>query len=130
MLNHIKKIWSDTVAEMKKSERFYTLDDTRAVAVKIDLDLYDLTDLKANVHIYERYEDKRGDSVEAGWDCIDLDSVPARVLGQVVEIKMNVERWNKNELDDLPPSTSPDFLAEDEARRVASRNARRRRRIG
>jgi len=122
--NQLKKQWADMVASMKASERFYALDDGYAIMVKLDNDGDRLT---ARVTIYQKIEERRGHELEVDWDCIDLESLPARLIGRVVETKMLVERWNANELDELPPSTTADFLAEQYERRDARRRLRRNR---
>jgi hypothetical protein len=121
--NQLKKQWAEMVASMKSSERFYALDDGYAIMVKLD----DIDDrLTARVAIFQKIEERRGDELEIDWDCIDLESLPARLIGRVVETKMLVERWNADELDELPPSTTKNFLAEQEVRREARRRYRRR----
>jgi len=117
MLNNLKRQWSEIVSMLKLAERFYALDDAHAIRVQIRMD----EELVASTQIYQRIEERRGDRVEIDWDYIDLDAVPARLLGRVVEIKMIVERFNAGELADLPPSTTPDFLAEREERRMRRR---------
>lgn len=121
--NQLKKQWAEMVAAMKASERFYALDDGYAIMVKLD----DIDDrLTARVAIFQKIEERRGSEVEIDWDCIDLESLPARLIGRVVETKMLVERWNADELDELPPSTTTNFLAEQEDRRDRRRRYRRR----
>ena len=125
MLNDIRKIWADTVTALKSAERHYALDENHAVHVELTPVHADPAQLKAHVMLYERIEEKLGDLVEVDWDNVDLDSLPARVLMRVVEIKSLVERWNLGEIPELPASTSPDFLADREARRLARRRMRR-----
>jgi hypothetical protein len=121
--NQLKKQWAEMVAALRASERFYALDDGYAIMVKID----DIDDrLTARVTIFQKIEERRGDELEIDWDCIDLESLPARLIGRVVETKMLVERWNADELDELPPSTTVNFLAEQQDRRDRRRRLRRR----
>lgn len=124
MLNNVRTLWAETVAALKKSERHYALDDTHALHVELMPTHLDPDRLRAHVAIYERIEERRGESVEVDWDQIDMDGLPARLLMRVVEIKTLVERWNSTELDELPPSTMPDFLEAQNSRRLARRRRR------
>jgi hypothetical protein len=122
--NQLKKQWAEMVAALRSSERFYAIDDGYATMVKLSDYIDDR--LTARVVIYQKIEERRGDELGIDWDCIELDELPARLIGRVVETKMMVERWNANELDELPPSTTTNFLAEQEIRREARRRYRRR----
>ena len=127
MLNsNLKKQWQEMVLALKASERFYSLDDNHAIHVELNVGRFEAERLTAHCLLYERIEEKRGDEVLVDWDCIDLDSLPARLLGRVVEIKTTIERWNANELDELPPSTTTNFLREQEQRMAARRRRYRR----
>lgn len=122
----LKKMWTEMVLALKQSERFYALDDNHAVHVELNVGRFDEHRLTGHVAIMAKVEEKRGDEVEIDWDHIDMESLPARLLGRVVEIKTTVERWNAGELEDLPPSTITNFLAEQEERRNSRRGRRRR----
>ena len=124
MLNDIRKMWADTVGALKRAERHYQLDDTHAAHVDLMPMHAEPDRLRATLVIYERLEERRGDSVEVDWEGIELDQLPARLLMRVVEIKTLVERWNANEIEALPPSTMLDFLDAQNQRRLARRRRR------
>lgn len=125
--NELKKQWLGVVEAMKQFERFYALDDNHAVNVRLDAGLYfEPERITACLEIYQRVEEKRGDLVEVEWDCIEMDALPARLLGRIAEFKALVEKWNTDELAELPPSTCPDFLAPQRERRNERRRLRRR----
>ena len=120
----LRKLWAELVEGMVAAQRHYILDDKYAASVSIGPVGCEAERLSAQLQVFERLPAEPEDNVPEEWDCIDLDSLPARLLGRVAEYKVAVERWNANELDELPPSTAPNFLAAQEERRLARRRRR------
>lgn len=109
----LKSLVTQLLATLRAEQRFYKLDDKYAIAVQLGEGWYRLIEDSAeyarlSVHRLEKYES--GERVEVEWGCIAFESLPARLLGKVAEIKGIVEKWNLGEIDDLPPSTMEDFL--------------------
>jgi hypothetical protein len=127
MLNmNLKKQWGELVLALKKTERHYALGENYAIHVEISPRFLHEDTLIARLGVFERVEERHGDLVEVDWEGVDLDQVPAKFLGRVVEIKMLVEKWNASELDELPPSTTDDFMAAQEERYRTQRHRRHR----
>lgn len=108
----LKSLVTQLLATLRAEQRFYKLDDEYAIAVQLIDVFFHLEDsaeyARLSVHRLEKYES--GERVEVEWGCIAFESLPARLLGKVAEIKGIVEKWNLGEIDDLPPSTMEDFL--------------------
>lgn len=121
----LRKLWAEIVEGLAAAKRHYSLDDKHAIQIEIILSGFDSDQMSAHMTLHERMPADSGDPEE--WDCVDLDSLPARLLGRVAEYKVLVERWNANELEEFPPSTTANFLAAQEARQRDRRHLRRRR---
>lgn len=128
MMNTLRTLWSQITEALNASRRFYKLDDTYAVHVSVEPSGFNGDHLRAALSIHERTPAQPEDNGTVYWDGIDLETLPARLLGRVAEYKVLVERYNANELDEFPASTMENFLEPQEAQRAERYMTRRRRR--
>lgn len=133
-LDQLKKLFTELLEGTASARRFYKLDDTFALCVDLSPSRRrDIPEtLTAHVTAYQKHvtpmrvQEVDGaikDVEDVDWECIDYETLPAKLLGRLAEIKSMVEKWNANEADDLPPSTMENFLATTD---WISRRSRRR----
>ena len=108
------KTVSSYVAELDNIDRFVKIDDNHIAVLDVVLFKHprrrrdeDILEPHARVSVFERELDDN-DKVTDDWSCIDLGEADSRLLGRVAELTAMCEKWNRNEADDLPPSTADD----------------------
>lgn len=124
------KLYAAYLTELANLDRFVYLDESKTYVAHIQVGIRGRLEPmpKAELCVYEKETVTEGNDLTVDWQTIELDELPGSLLRVVGDLKDKLERWNKNELDDLPTSNAPNVWLHAEEAFEKRRTFRRRRR--
>lgn len=126
--HHLESLQKSLFEALESHHRFYELSPTAIAVVDIGNHYDRASDtplVKARVDLYLRTDEVEDGKVTSSFfDLCDWQELDAPMLVRLAEVVVFADRWNRNELETLPPSTTSDPRKDEQRGRRVHRRRR------